>query len=488
MARMSRRPASCGSLLRTGSPAALDRAVRRRWVTALLALAASTTVASLASAQQAPAGTAFDAHSRWRDSLDLRAALSLARERSPAIAAAAAAVREAEGGSAVARSGRGPRFAADAWYLRFEDPPAVGLAPLGFFAPVREDNYLLQLEVTQPVYTFGRVSSAVRAANFLTRAAESSAAQAEVEVTAAVAQAFDDVLLARALREVGLESAAVLEAARRVAAEHYEAGTVARLDVLRAETRLSSARAAVRAAESALETGRERLAALLGLDPAAAPPVAGALEYAEQPVDLVALERRARAGRPDVRALNATARAQRARASGARAARLPALSLYAATLGTRPELVTGEGRWAWDVLGGVYLSWPFFDSGAAAGESRAAEAAADRAEAQARQATQAAVAAVRAQARELERAAADVEAGRENVWRAERALEIAQERYAAGVGIQLEVFESEGDLTHVRADLLRAIHAYRSAAIGLRRATGLPADAPLPSAVPGGEP
>jgi outer membrane protein TolC len=93
---------------------------------------------------------------------------------------------------------------------------------------------------------------------------------------------------------------------------------------------------------------------------------------------------------------------------------------------------------------------------------------------------------VRAQARELERAAEDVRRGRENVARAERALQIAQERYAEGVGIQLEVLEAEADLTAARADLLRAIHAHRAAAIELRRAAGLPADARLPGADSGG--
>lgn len=414
------------------------------------------------------------------DSLDLAGWLALARERSPALVGAAAGVREAEGRYAVARSGRGPKVQGGALYLRFQDPPTLGLGPLGGYAPIPLNGYYVQMQVVQPLYTGGRVSAAVKAAEWGTRAAESSALSAEVELSAAVAHAYDDLLLARAVGGVARQSAETLREALRVAREHYAAGTVARLDVLRAQTRLSSAEAAVRAAEVAEATARERLAALVGLDPDSAPPVAGSLEYVEFDVDLAVLEDLARSARPDVGALRALARSYEAGAAISRAARRPTLSLYAMTLLTRPELVTGEERWAWELLGGLQLSWSLFDSGAAGGEAAAARAAAERAEAEARRLEAAAVARVRAQAYELRRAAEDVRRGRENVALAERALEIAQERYLEGVGIQLEVLEAEADLRTTRADLLRAIHAYRSAAIELRRAVGLPADAPLP--------
>ncbi len=94
----------------------------------------------------------------------------------------------------------------------------------------------------------------------------------------------------------------------------------------------------------------------------------------------------------------------------------------------------------------------------------------------------AALLAIRAGALDLERSAADVTAGTTNVERAERALQIARQRYGEGIGIQLEVLEAEADLTQARVDLLRAIHAHRSALIELRRAAGLAADATLPLA------
>lgn len=421
------------------------------------------------------------------DSLDLSGWLALARERSPALEAAAAGMRQAEGHLRTARSGRGPRVGAGALYMWFQDPPAVELGPVGSYSPINRNNFLLELHVVQPVYTGGRVSAVNREAEFARRAAESSKSTADVELSAAIAHAYDDLLLARALGQVAGQSAAVLAEAVRVAEEHYAAGTVARLDVLRAQTRLSSAEAALRGSVVAEVAARDQLAALAGIDPDSAPPVSGSLDYVERSVDVAALVAAARSGRPDVQALQAVASSREASAAAAQASRRPTVSLYASTLVTRPELVTGDERWAWELLGGVSIGWSFFDSGEAGGRAAAARAAAEEAEARAAQVVDAAIAAVRTGARELDRTAEDVRAGRENVARAERALEIAQDRYADGVGIQLEVLEAEADLTRARADLLRAIHAHRSAAIELRRASGISADAPLPGRRSGGE-
>ena len=421
------------------------------------------------------------------DSLDLGGWLALARERSPTLAVAAAGIREAEGRGRLTRSGRGPRAEVGALYLRFRDPPSVDFGPLGSYAPILENNFLVQMQVVQPLYTGGRVTAAIRAADWGRRAAESTMSGADVDLSAAIAHAYDDLLLARALGDVARQSVAVLEEAVRVAREYHAAGTVARLDVLRAETRLSTAEAAVRASDVAQAVARERLAALVGIHPDSAPAVAGSLEYVEVSVDLAALSSRARSARPDVRALHALASGREASAAVARASRRPSVSLFAATLLTRPELVTGKERWAWELLGGLSVNWSFLDWGESAGGAEIAEAAAARAEAQAAQLVDAAVAAVRTQGLELSRAVEDVRAGRQNVGRAQRALEIAQVRYADGVGIQLEVFEAEADLTRARADLLRAIHAHRSAAIELRRAVGLAADAAIAAPSSGGE-
>ncbi len=418
------------------------------------------------------------------DPLTLERALALAREHSLVLSASAADVQRAKGRQRAVRALYGPQLRSDAFYLRFEDPPSLALAPGASFSPIATNGYLLQIGVLQPLYTGGRVGAAVQAAEWAGRAASAASQQAEVEVTAAVAHAFDAALLGEELLEVAEEAVRVLRSAVEVAMVQYETGVVARLDVLRAQTRLTAAEQEARAAAAAAVRARERLALAIGLDPARAPQPAGVLRPADVPfgpADAAPLAARARQMRPDVRALGAAVEAAAAQERGARSALRPNLSLYAAGLAARPELLTGEERLSTDLVAGLMLSWPLFDFGRAGGEADAARAEATRLEAEARGLADAAVAEVRAALRDLERGQLDIAGSLENVTRSERALEIARDRYGAGVGIQLEVLDAQSELSRARASVLRTIHDHRSAAIELRRAIGLPADAALPA-------
>ena len=417
-----------------------------------------------------------------QDSLDLAAALRLARERSPSLRAAAAAVRAAEGGATVARSARLPRLSAEGLYLRYESPPEASLGALGAYSPIAENTYAAGVFARQPLYSSGRITAGIDAARSSVQAAELARDQALVDVTAVVAQAHHDVLLARELERVAEKSVAVLSRAVDLARAHYEEGTVSRLDVLRAETRLSSATAALRRATTARAAAREVLAAAVGLDPAEAPPVRGDLTsegLVESALEDAAVVASTSRGGPSVRAQAAAADAARSLAEAARAGRRPAVGLFVAGLTSQPELVTGDDHWGFELAAGVSVSWALYDGGAASGKAAGYEAEAERLTAEATQERLSTEAAALAQKRQMERARADVATAVENIDRAERALAIAEERYAEGVGLQLEVLEAEADLTAVRGELARAIHAHHSANTALLRAMGLAADALL---------
>lgn len=416
------------------------------------------------------------------DSLDLRSALAVARSKSPVLAAAQAREQGARGVVTTARSRRLPRLSAEALYLRFEDPPGIARGPLGALTPIPMNSYFVQVGVQQPLYTAGRISEGVRAADWMQRSSTAATRQADVELSAAVAHAYDAVLLMRALLGVSQTAAALLDSAVAVAKARFEAGVVARIDILRAETRRASALTEVRAQRDALESALDRLATAIDVAPNELPPIAGVLEPAALSLDSIAAEALVASvsdGRPDVAALRAASEAAQARARAAGASTKPAAAVFLSSLTMRPELVSQEKRWATKWYGGVVMSWPIFDFGAADGEAQAARADAARASAEAAQIVRGSVASALAQLRELRRAEVDITAGRENVQRAERALAIAQERYVDGTGIQLEVLEAEADLTRARADVLRAVHAHRSAAVELRRALGRSVDAPL---------
>ena len=407
------------------------------------------------------------------DSLDHAAALRRAREGNPVVEAAEAGGRSAAATVAAARAERGPRISADLFYLRYQDPAEVALGAPGGFAPFLRDNLALGLRVGQPVYTGGRTGAAIRAAEAGREAATYRARAAVAAVDATVTKAFDDVLLARALVDVSEEGVGVLEEAVRVAREQVESGAVARIDVLRAETRLSSARAERRSARDAVTDARERLAMVLGLDEPSLPPVSGALTAVD--ADSVA-QLRASAARVGehaaLRALAAEARAREAEARFARGGRRPHVGLQIGALSTRPELMTGRSEWGGELYAAVVLSWTFFDFGRSSSRAGASIADADRLRAVEGALEDSLRAAVRVETRRLERSLWEVEDARANVARAEQVLDLARERYREGVGIQLEVLEAQAELVRIRADLHRAVHASRTAVAEVRRSLG----------------
>ena len=407
------------------------------------------------------------------DSLDRAAAYRLARERSPVVEAAKAAIRGADAELASARAERGPRLAADLLYLRYQDPPAVAFgAPVGF-APLLRDNLAVGLRVGQPVYTGGRIGAAIRAAEAGREATTNRARAVVAEVDGTVSKAFDDVLLARALVDVAEEGVSVLEEAVRVAREQVESGAVARIDVLRAETRLSSARADRTAARDRVSDARERLAAVLGLDEPSLPAVSGELMAVEGNSVAELRESAGRLGEHGaLLAVAAAARAREAEARLARGARLPSVSLQLGALSTRPELMTGRKEWGEELYAAVGLTWTFFDFGRSSSRASTSTAAAERLRARGSALEDSLRAVVRVEIRRLERSVQEVEDARSNVRRAEQVLDLARERYREGIGIQLEVLEAQAEMARVRGDLHRAAHASRTAVTEARRALG----------------
>ncbi len=376
-----------------------------------------------------------------------------------------------------------PAVTSQVGYLRYEDPPAVELGGLGGFALLDANTYFAGLRAEQPLYTSGRLKAARDAAESAAEAARWGRSQAEVELTAAIARAYYDALLARSLVTVAEQGAAVLQRALEVARAHYEEGTVARLDVLRAETRVSEAEIGIRSAEIAATSARERLAATIGLTPEQAPAVAGELSPDSQPPitgwESSHLAERLRRDRPDLQGLSSGAEAAEAKGRVARAEGRPAIGLFLSGYAVNPELLATENGWGLELMGGVSVSWPVFDGGRAEGAAGSAEAAAAQARAEAEQTVLTALVEVRAHQRELVTALDEVDERTANAVRAEEALAIAADRYANGVGIQLDVLEAEAQLTRARIDRLRAIHAYRTTLIELKRVLGLPADATL---------
>ncbi len=271
-----------------------------------------------------------------QEALTLEQALSLARERAPAVLSARARIEESRGRLSAASVIRNPEVEA-----------AAGGAISGEPRNAKVDAGLLQ-----DVELGGRRSSRI------------DVARAEVE--SSIAEAED--VLRRARREVaaafyrGLqaqERLALLEGAERIAEEtleaarrRHESGDVALLDVNVARVAAARARSEVHGARSSLSASLAEIRVLLGFSPEEHVLLEGELSSPRR-FDLPNLLETA-LGRPDIRALQSELDAANAELRLGEALSWPELGLGA--LYQREE---GQDF----LLGAVRLSLPLFDRG-----------------------------------------------------------------------------------------------------------------------------
>jgi outer membrane protein/adhesin transport system outer membrane protein len=179
------------------------------------------------------------------------------------------------------------------------------------------------LQVTQPLYTGDRTSSAVRQAESLVLAQRSALASVEQNVLLSAATAYMDVVRAQAVLELNRKNEQVIARDLEATRTRFEVGELTKTDVAQAESRLAGATAARIQAEGQLESARATYAAVIGDKP-------GTLETPPPPTDLPGTQDETVAGSdnaPNVIAAQYNERAARDGVDVAFSQLLPSLAL-----------------------------------------------------------------------------------------------------------------------------------------------------------------
>ncbi|MEO6340993.1 MAG: TolC family outer membrane protein [Caulobacteraceae bacterium] len=134
------------------------------------------------------------------------------------------------------------------------------------------------LSASQPIYTGGRVSAAVSAAEAQVLAGREGLRAVEAQVLQAVIQAYQDVrrdLTILGIREKNVE---VLSNQLQQTQVRFEVGQVTRTDVAQAEAQVAASRALLAGAQAQLQISRAAYATVVGQNPGAladSPPLPG---------------------------------------------------------------------------------------------------------------------------------------------------------------------------------------------------------------------
>jgi outer membrane protein TolC len=342
-------------------------------------------------------------------------------------------------------------------------------------------TYFYQLEVEQPVYQFGRVGHALEAARQELQGVQADVRVVENRVSLDVAQAYFDLLLARARREVLESERDARERQLRQVNDQLELGEATRLDSLQAGVAVANLRPEVLIADNDIRVALTRLNETLGRGPLEPFQPAEELTADGNTPDLPAVEALlalAAANRPELQRYALSRRVLEEAEGVVRADTRPEVSARA-SLGINSFQLQNLSRaelHGWNV--GVNFRWTLFD-----GQRTSATIGQYRSQ---RRQSQLEEQAFRARlARDLERAVGDwrqalatVEVAGLAVEQGAEARRVSEELFSLGAATFLNVLDAERALRQAELARLQAHHSARSALAEIKTLIGLRPDAP----------
>jgi outer membrane protein TolC len=383
----------------------------------------------------APAAGAEDLQDAW--------ARALVNDRG--LAAARSQAEAAQFDAAAARAQRWPTLTVGGGYTWLDDAPAFDFAFTGL--PVRppelfdgDDFAMGAATLSVPVFTGGRISSGIAAAEARGRGAGAQALGAEQELKLAVAESYVSVLRARKALAVADSNVRTLEALAGDIRAMFERELVPKNDLLAVEVALADARQnrlrAANAAEIAQAAYNRRLGEPLDR-PAAIEediPAPQAL-----PADLDALVQQALERRTELAALGEQARAYGQLAKAERARLLPQVSVSGGYNYLENQFLDDDAF----AMAGVGVQWALFDGGQSRKRASALERSRRATEEQRADVESLIALQVRQAWLEIDETEQRVHVTADAVAQAEENLRIARERYGAGLGTQTQLLEAE---------------------------------------------
>jgi outer membrane protein TolC len=328
--------------------------------------------------------------------------------------------------------------------------------------------------MTQPLYTWGQVSAAIRAAKYGIASADDQLRQYQQAAMRDVSAAFYDILMAREFNIIAVHNLRQKEAHSDQAKRKFLAGVATEYDVLSAQVAVENARPDAIRSENTIRLARERLRYLLALTEEV--DAAGALVADRSTIPEyddtfeTALKRR-----PELADLKDRIGLASELVKVYGATNKPRVDMKA-TAGYR-ELTTGhedyDGK-TWSV--GFALTFPFFDGFKTKG--KVAQAKSDVASLKIGQAK--AIDSISLQVRDAINVASEsdgiVTALTGTVAQAERLLQMAEKGYEFGVKTKLDVDDAELNVTAARGNLAKAKRDNLVARVNVKYAAGILGD------------
>jgi outer membrane protein len=359
------------------------------------------------------------------------------------------------------------------------DPGAIESFP-GAIVTQPHQNWNAGVQIVQSIYEGGKMVAALKAATATKQQALAQYQTVVADTLLVIRLAYYDVLLARQEITVNEASVVLLQKELEDQQRRYEAGTVPKLNELRAEVALANQRPALIRARNNYRIAKNNLCNLLGynlpreiwedipLD------LTDKLDAAPYQVDLPAAIQQALARRTELIALRQTAELQRLNVVNAKAGYKPTVQVFAGynwyNAQFTPPVELDHDIHGWNA--GGQLSWAIFDGMLTRGKVTQAKALYDKSKTDLDDKGRQIELEVRTAYSDFIEAREVLESQQKVQEQADEALREARARADAGTATQLDVLDAETSLTQARTTQIQALHDYAAARARLEHAIG----------------
>jgi outer membrane protein len=419
--------------------------------------------------------TNLSAQSQPSDSLTLDDVVRLVKQNHPAIEAARGNIEAAQARASQTESAEKPAFGADLNYVRIDPVPTFDINGHEMeLAP--HNNFNFEATGHYTIYDYGRNQAEQSVGANRVKAAGLSVETIQFNLTNQAIQLFYSILMLQRSLLLNDQQVAALEEHSSIAKLKTAAGAATDFDVLTTEVRV----AAARNQRIDIENNRQRqeiaLKRLIGWEDKSPLKLKGSFgdyskaeDWLKQPSDT--LEAKAYSGRPEIAAVRqeiAVARAQKSLIALSDKPSFDANGAVGFKNGYVPNLNELRANW----MVGLRASMPIY-------RGRITERRLEESQAMLRSAQARLIDLQQQVASEVRLALADLGAARDKmklcdllIEQAQSALDLANKRYEAGAGSNLDVLDAETSLAQANFQQVQAQYAVEISLRALFRALG----------------
>ena len=328
-------------------------------------------------------------------------------------------------------------------------------------------------QVGMPLYN-ASVKGQIKQARYGLNASDLALEETKQAIRLQATSDYYQILQCRNLIDVQQDAVTTLQEHLDNVNAQYRVGTVAKSDVLASQVQLANAQQSLVTAQNNYDIAVSTLNNVIGLPTDTVLDIRDQLKYTQYNLSQDDCTAYALQNRADGAAARYAIKRAEAAVQTAKAGYQPTVNAVATKSIASDKEFKNDQTDAWTA--GVNASWDIFDNGVTQASVNSANMALLKAQEASAQTDDQIRLEVRTAYLGLQAAEKNIQTTSVAVTRAEEDYKIAQVRYSAGVGTNLDVMDAEEKLTTARTNYYTALYNYNTSKASLDKAMGIPVD------------